>query len=611
MIRDVHIGGHITERHEYFATVIGPNLNIRLLYDGRVESGRSYDRFFSGGSEILLTENGVGHTGTGGTFCSYMFGVEIPQKDLLRRDVRNRLVMHGARYHEEADRLAFSNDTAGFEAYSRIFNTGHAFINYYFFLTGDLPPNVRTAQETILRVAGKFLKRHDVRAASRDGRDLAHALHEACGNPNWTLFLVKIIDAHAEAYHARFTSAYASTRNIGDDEQRTFDLLARHYRLDPYQQERIHLDVIYEQEDNKRIIDAYKDALTAHLAGRLPQFALLPKLNLLRAFATRNRIPRTLLDLLDALLMTGDRSTKPVDPPFVADARRILDRLFVDCVGGDLEIDDLIKLMQAKREASDQRFVGFESVLLDAALASDEWSRAGKSGKLRLQFEQIVNYFDLFDDAATLVNSIGFTDDFELSPNRLEEMLESRQAFEELQPGLFEELFIAPLERNQYLSMHGRRRIELLRRGLRTSDGDPGSARSIPDTLREANAVARRHRIIDGMLKRFVGNIHEEPLTEVEKEALRVDVENRLRSEFGIATTVDQNLLDSVLLGIEEEFFYTQKLLPEIIAKRDLVLRENFLRSSGLDLFRIEELEAAYLRSLEQPPDVSAQSQPA
>ena len=159
--------------------------------------------------------------------------------------------------------------------------------------------------------------------------------------------------------------------------------------------------------------------------------------------------------------------------------------------------------------------------------------------------------------------------------------------------------------------MHGRRRIELLRRGLRTSDGDPGSARSIPDTLREANAVARRHRIIDGMLKRFVGNIHEEPLTEVEKEALRVDVENRLRSEFGIATTVDQNLLDSVLLGIEEEFFYTQKLLPEIIAKRDLVLRENFLRSSGLDLFRIEELEAAYLRSLEQPPDVSAQSQPA
>ncbi len=113
------------------------------------------------------------------------------------------------------------------------------------------------------------------------------------------------------------------------------------------------------------------------------------------------------------------------------------------------------------------------------------------------------------------------------------------------------------------------------------------------------------------MLKRFVGNIHEEPLTEVEKEALRLDVENRLRSEFGIATTVDQNLLDSVLLGIEEEFFYTQKLLPEIIAKRDLVLRENFLRSSGLDLFRIEELEAAYLRSLEQPPDVSAKSQPA
>ncbi|MCC6745719.1 MAG: hypothetical protein IT175_17800 [Acidobacteria bacterium] len=103
------------------------------------------------------------------------------------------------------------------------------------------------------------------------------------------------------------------------------------------------------------------------------------------------------------------------------------------------------------------------------------------------------------------------------------------------------------------------------------------------------------------MLKRFVGNIHDEPLDDRQKEELRVDVENRLRSEFGIATAVDKNLLDSVLLGIEEEYFYSEKLLPEIIAKRDLVLRENFLRSSGLDLFRIEELEAAYLRSLEPP----------
>lgn len=598
MIRDVHIGGSISERHEYFTTVIGPSLNLRLLYDGRTDEGRSYDRFFSGGSEIRLTETGVGHTGTGGSFCAYMFGVEIPEKDLLRRDVRNRLVMHGARYVEDADRLAFSNDTAGFESYARIFNSGHAFGNYYFFLTGDLPPNVRASQETILRVAGKFLKRHDVTKASRDGRDLAHALHEACGNPNWTLFMVKIIDVQAEAYHARYTAAYAPTRRIGDDEQRTFDLLARHYRLDPYQQKRIHLDVVYEQEDNKRIIDAYKDALTAHLEGRLPEFALLPKLNLLRAFANRNGIPSTLLDRLDALLVTTDRASRQVEPPFVADARRILDRLFVDCIGGDIEIDDLIQLLRAKREAIDQRYVGFEAVLLDASLASDAWVSAGKAGMLRMQFEQIVNYLDLFDAASTLVNSIGFTDDFEVTANGLEELLESRQAFEELRPGLFDELFIAPLERNQYLSKHGRRRIDALKRGLRASDSDHQLAADIPGAIREANDFARRYRIVDGMLKRVVGDLSENPLDDEQREALRQDVENRLRAEFGIATGVDRNLLDAVLLGIEEESYYTQKLLPEIVSKRDLVLRDEFLRSSGLDLFRIEELEARYLRSL-------------
>ncbi|WP_410962809.1 hypothetical protein, partial [Salmonella sp. SAL4446] len=84
-----------------------------------------------------------------------------------------------------------------------------------------------------------------------------------------------------------------------------------------FQRERIHHDVVYEHEENKRIIDAYKEALTAHLDHQLPDHTLLPKLNLRRAFATRNHIPATIFDSLDALLMdlTGQKST--VDPPFV------------------------------------------------------------------------------------------------------------------------------------------------------------------------------------------------------------------------------------------------------------------------------------------------------
>ena len=72
----------------------------------------------------------------------------------------------------------------------------------------------------------------------------------------------------------------------------------------------------------------------------------------------------------------------------------------------------------------------------------------------------------------------------------------------------------------------------------------------------------------------------------------------RLRAEHGITSAVDDSLFDAVLLGIEEEYFYSTKLLPTIVATRDLKLRDNFLKSSGLDLFRVEELEAAFVHDL-------------
>src|SRR4029079_7867364 len=115
-------------------------------------------------------------------------------------------------------------------------------------------------------------------------------------------------------------------------------------------------------------------------------------------------------------------------------------------VGSELKVDDLVALLHAKRHALEQRYVGFEAVLLDAAHATDDWARAGKSAQLRAQFEQIIDYLDLFDTASSLVNSIAFIDDFEITPSRLEELLETRTALDELSPLLFERLFVDPLE---------------------------------------------------------------------------------------------------------------------------------------------------------------------
>jgi uncharacterized protein (TIGR04442 family) len=317
MIRDVLISGGLSDRYEYFTTVVGRRLNLRLLFDAKAEPGDVYDRFYAGGSELRIAEDGISFSGNGGSFCSYMFGVDIPEKDLLRRDVRNRLVMHGARYHEAEERLSFSVDTGGFDSWARVFHQGHAFANYYFFVDADVGRSVAAQQDTLLRAAGKFLKRADLVTGDRSGHNLAIAFHEAIGEPNWTLFVAKVIDAHAEDYHRRFSAHYGSSRSVTADERRALDQIASRLDVDAHRQERIQLEVIYTHADNKKIIDQYKDTLVAHLSDGLPDSALAPRLNLLRAFSARNAIPGAIFDRLDSVMVDLKRGEGPLEPHFI------------------------------------------------------------------------------------------------------------------------------------------------------------------------------------------------------------------------------------------------------------------------------------------------------
>ena len=74
---------------EYFVFVAGANVSNTYCYE---EAGPNI-RFFSRGNEITLSPEGVHYKGTGGSFCEYMFGVEKPFKDLIKKEVLNRLVM--------------------------------------------------------------------------------------------------------------------------------------------------------------------------------------------------------------------------------------------------------------------------------------------------------------------------------------------------------------------------------------------------------------------------------------------------------------------------------------------------------------------------------------
>ena len=131
MINDLRLHGSIGPV-EYFAFVGGASAYNTYFYD----EGPSSIRFFSKGNEFTITEEGIHYKGTGGNFCEYMFGVEKPFKDLIKRSVANRLIMFGA-FFDENKNIVFTNDTEGMESFYRLFLQGHAVKNYYFFVSSD------------------------------------------------------------------------------------------------------------------------------------------------------------------------------------------------------------------------------------------------------------------------------------------------------------------------------------------------------------------------------------------------------------------------------------------------------------------------------------------
>ena len=89
--------------------------------------------------------------GTGGSLCEYMFGVDLPLKDLLRKDVSNRLVMYGA-FYDKTDNITFTNTTGGKESFDHVFLTGNAVSNYFFFVHSSFQKEIQDIQRDILKI---------------------------------------------------------------------------------------------------------------------------------------------------------------------------------------------------------------------------------------------------------------------------------------------------------------------------------------------------------------------------------------------------------------------------------------------------------------------------
>ncbi len=603
MIESIRLHGKVSPAVEYYATIAGANINQRYCYESTEEDGEPIDRFFSAGNEFRLTPRGIGYKGTGGGFCEYMFGVDQPIKDLVKKEVLNRLVMYGA--VESGDSVTFTNHTEGFETYERVFLDGHAVTNYYFFVQSELKGELRARQEELVRRLGKTLKRSvhvaHVGSGASDDSLLVRELLEALREPGSVLFLFRLVNRQHEEYYEAFRLAYAEQKAISEEAAARLAALAARYGISQYQQERIKIDVMHKHPDNKRIIDEYKDILIA--AGRNNEINLseIARLTRLRTLSVRNSIPTTLFDTLDERLLKDKKLVEVDEPEYIRETRAIFEGLFLSKpdLQSAITSEDLVKLLRAKAKSVAHRDLTFEAILLEIGRVCDEHAVQADAGVILENFSSIITYFDRYDTTASVVNQLAFMEAWEMPEEKLRSLLHNKKVFDLVKPGLFEELFIDALRRNSYLTAYGRRKVEALASGLKAIEEGNASIRDVAAELSAIQEEAALYRLVHGRLKDRIKTFYSELTNKVEQDALRRILGEELSSKGLIQREIPEALFRQVVLNIQKEAFYVNSLLPQIRRTGDERLREDFIENSGLDRFYIEELEKEFAERAE------------
>lgn len=592
MLRDISLHGS-TGFVDFTVFAGGANISNAYFY----EEEDSHIRFFSKGNELIITEGGIHYRGTGGSFCEYMFGVEKPFKDLIKRDVLNRLIMFGAFLNRD-ENLIFTNDISGSETFHRIFLLGHAVKNYYFFISSDKKEEPKKRQKQILQSVGKFLKRTTLITDERD-EELLQGLIDSLNEPSSTVFVFKFVHRENLEFYRSFQRLYSQDRLISPDSEISLQELANKYHIDNYQIERMKIDCMYRDPENKAIVDEYRDILLEIFEKDVAKPSETARLHRLRTLGIRNNISSALFDTLDDLLLRGKKIQSIEEPSYLTEARAILENLFFkSSLKGHIIKDDIAKLIKAKHLSHINNDMAFDQILLDIGKACDDLARENNDLSAFEELSSIITYFDRYDNVHSILSRIAFMDNFETSEDIIRSLVGNKREFDSLDRDLFKILFIEDLLKNKYISVFGKRKIKALNEGIERVMRNDATIRDVTLELKKITEEERLYKHIRTIFKERLREVY--ATSDIRERLPRIKKE--LKAEMiakGINESFSDKMIDRVLLDLKKESYYLNTLLPDIIKHRDLALREDFLNNSGLDRFYIEELEKEYTAEFE------------
>ena len=596
MIQDIRLHGQINNVIEYYATIAGKDISNRFFYEISAEDGHRFIRFFSYGNEFVISEKGISYKGTGGNFCEYMFGVSQPIKDMVKKDVINRLIMYGTLFDSTGENLIFTNQAYGFETFDEVFVKGNALCNYYFFIQSKFKGELKTHQEHLLKQLGRFLKRTK-NIHLQDEPALIEEILTTLKDPDVILYLFKLIHRHNTEYYNIYKEFYSDEKMIKEHEYKILQDMTKAYNIDQYQLERIKIDVLYKHPDNRRIIDEYKDILVSITKEKGMDQGKVARLNRLRSLSIRNNIPLELFSALDELLLKGKKLGRIDEPEYIKDTREILEGIFI---GGHLtennvSKEDLVTLLKSKQTAMEKRDLRFEGLLLEAGKRCDEFFRDANNTKPLETLSNIVTFFDRFDAAFSYINQIVFMEDVDITEERLRSILQNKKIFDDIDSKIFKELFIEAILKDRYLTSFGKKKIYVMFKGIKDVEDLRMPLSTVVAQLTKANKEAILYRTVHYYFRKKMKNLYMELRKSDDFEEIRKELSAELLRDKIINKEIPQELFNKVLQDLKEEMVYLYEILPMIINNKDTDLREKFLKESNLDRYYVEELEREFI----------------
>jgi len=596
MLKDIRIHGAVTQDIDFYATLAGEKLISAPFYEIKEGKSGKVASFFLAGMYFHLDGKGLAFSGTGGSVSEYMFGSPMPLQDLSHKEVKNRLVFFGTFQGDKG--LTFSSQTSGFQSYDDLFLNGNALSNSFFLVKVPWAYSVRRTQEILLKTLGRVLKRSE-QPGSGDDSALESEILRELAEPEATLLLLRLVHRPHQRFFQFLRSYYRKVKEWGDAQEQFVAPLAEELGVAQYQRERIAVDILYKDDRNRQVVDEYKDVLL-QLTANTDSPSAVARLNSLRNLAMRHGLPPSLFDTLDGLIPTTQPKAAR-EPQYLRRTREIFEGLFLSSrppseVIGPAEVAELLSY---KQKAQQRRDNGFEQVLLETGRILDERAAEGTGLDAFEVFSEVVTYFDRLDNAEALINQLAFMEGATATEDKVRSGLGNKRALDGIEKNLFYRMVLRPVLQNPYALHFGRLKAVALYEGLEQIERGDRTLSEIASELEELGLQeSAQHHLYEGIRDRLKKSYFDLS-NSAHVRLLQREVEGELVKRGEWKGPIPQGSFAAALEELKSESEFLNNVLPRAIENGDSSYMEAFRCRSGLDLFRLEELEREYKAGLD------------